>query len=476
MALLLLSGVLTAVLFLCYHVSSVPANLRHLPHIPILPLLISYCKMEAEDVRIKKLILPFATQKKCGVVVVWALGRWTIHILDPKIGRKVLEDLAQYPKERPPDDLLLWRFIGNQNVLMRNGDAWKKHSTLINDAFNNTLPIEQFAALAEKAFRVIGNGESVVQWDNLAQRFALDAVGSTVLGHDFNALSTDSSLATDYNTVMHSIANPLYLIFPPLEHIIPRRSLVAKMDNVVKELTNMLNLKRESPGNDIMSFMLRDPEMSDEELRDNMVVLFIAGHDTSAGALSSLVYYLAMHPHYQERARSEVLSVLGPHSCPTANTLGATSLPFLNACIREAMRINTPISYIVPRTSSETTRVGQDVLPANTSLIVNIFAVHHNEDNWSDPFEYRPERFLDINWRKDVWQPFATGPRQCPARNFAMYEQRTLITMLLREYEWTLPRNSIHKEQLKNAFSPFALTLPYNLDIKFSKRPSSKVL
>ena len=63
---------------------------------------------------------------------------------------------------------------------------------------------------------------------------------------------------------------------------------------------------------------------------------------------------------------------------------------------------------------------------------------------------------------KESWIPFANGPRQCPARNFALYEQRALAVMLLREYTWVLPEGSVHRDGLKNAFSPFALTVPEN--------------
>ena len=85
---------------------------------------------------------------------------------------------------------------------------------------------------------------------------------------------------------------------------------------------------------------------------------------------------------------------------------------------------------------------------------------------YPDPHVFRPERFLDGDGEgligKESWIPFANGPRQCPARNFALYEQRALAVMLLREYTWVLPEGSVHRDGLKNAFSPFALTVPEN--------------
>ena len=95
---------------------------------------------------------------------------------------------------------------------------------------------------------------------------------------------------------------------------------------------------------------------------------------------------------------------------------------------------------------------------------------------YPDPHVFRPERFLDGAGDegligKESWIPFANGPRQCPARNFALYEQRALAVMLLREYTWVLPEGSVHRDGLKNAFSPFALTVPENrMSLLFLKR------
>ncbi|KAH7927491.1 cytochrome P450 [Leucogyrophana mollusca] len=468
------------VAFLIFHTFTVPSHLRHLPRVPIFPLLISYLSGEVEDVRIKRLILPYANERGEGLVLVWALGRWMIHILDYKLAAQMSDNMNLFPKELPPDGLLLWRFIGGSNVLMANGDKWRKHSRVIRDAFGLPIPVDLFTSLAKNLFAVISPPSSpsdshTVDFSELAQRFALDAVGSSVLGHDFDAIRTESLFVREYNGIMHDIANPIYLIAPWLERIVPRKEVVNRMDSLVDKFKQLLQAKKDEPGDDMMTLMLKDPEMSDEELRDNMVVLFIAGHDTSAGGLSTLIYFLATHPEIQEAAREEVLRVLGPTADPSVGTLSATSLPYLNACIREALRINTPISYIVPRAPINGVTLGKYYIPPNTSLIYNIYAVHHNDSVWGDPKAFRPARFLEKGTPraamvKDAWVPFATGPRQCPARNFALYEQRALAVMLLREYEWSLPENSIHKNGLRNAFSPFALTLPHDLHITFTKK------
>ncbi|KAJ7680009.1 cytochrome P450 [Mycena rosella] len=375
-------GVLVLVVALVRRLFLVPSGLRHLPRVPIFPLLKSYLAMEPEDMPIRNLILPFANDRQEGVVLVWVLGKWMVHILDSQIARQLSDDLALYSKARPPNDSLLWHLIGNSNILVSNSTQWKKQSRLINDAINLQMPVKQFALL--------GPGTNTVRWDEFAQRFAVDALGSTVFGHDFEALKQQSMFVREYNWVMAGIANPIYLIAP---------TLIDRIDTLIEQFVALLKAKQNSPGDDMMSYMLRDPDI--------------------ASALSTLFYLLATHPDIQRRAREEIATIIDPKADFTAENLAANSLPFLNACIREALRINLS------------------------------------------------QRFQTESLKN--WVPFALGPRQCPARNFAMYEQRALAAVLLREYEWELPAGSKHAKAVQNAFSPFALTLPHELNLTFRK-------
>lgn len=196
-----------------------------------------------------------------------------------QLASKMMNNIDKFPKELPPDGLLLWRFIGCSNILMTNGTTWRKHSAVIRDGFNLRIPMESFITLSRSLFGIIGDKpNTTVSFSDLAQRFALDAVGSSVLGHDFDAMHQESHFVTEYNGIMSDIANPLYLIAPWLERYLPRKAVMARMDALVNQFMDLLKAKHTDPGDDVMTFMLKDPEMTDENHRDNMVVLFIAGH------------------------------------------------------------------------------------------------------------------------------------------------------------------------------------------------------
>ncbi|KIJ63828.1 hypothetical protein HYDPIDRAFT_91894 [Hydnomerulius pinastri MD-312] len=474
------AGAALGAVWAVYRLFTPPRSIRHLPRVPILPLLRSYFLREPNDVQFQRLIMPFVNEKSEGVVVVWAMGKWMIHILDPKLFAQVSSAIHDFPKEQAAKESMFNRFLGSTNVVLANGEDWKKQSALVREGFARPLPIDLFTTLAKNTFEVIESTTSpgvptcfTVRWSELAQNFALDAVGISVIGHNYNAIRARSPFVVDYNQMTHDMAEPLYLVFPILEKMFPRQKVISRMDRLFRGFEQLLEAKRSDPGEDIMTSLLSDPELSQANLRDNMAALFMAGQDTTSGAMASLMYHLAINPRIQSNAREEVLRVIGPTADPSIGLMNPQSLPYLSACIREALRINPPGAILAPRISQANFTLGQYFIPAGFQLACNVYAVHRSKSSWGDPEVFRPERFLDgskSGGGRESWVPFSVGPRQCPAFNFALYELRTLAVMMLRRYEWKLPEGSIHADRLVNAFSAFSLTLPLDLDITFMLR------
>ncbi|PCH41955.1 cytochrome P450 [Wolfiporia cocos MD-104 SS10] len=418
-----------------------PPQLRDIPRIPVWPLLLSYISGEVEERRVKRLLLPFARQHQADIVLLL--------------------------KQTPPADMLLWRFTGRHNVFFAEGEQWQKHSRIVKAALQRTNPLEQFAHLCSRLCGLIGSGGRV-RWNDLSHRFTLDAVGTTVLGYEFEALDKpEGSLITQYHLVMSAISSPLYVFVGSLEQLLPRHKVRREVDALVDKFFAILAAKKTNPGNDIITFMLEEPNMTDQELRDNIVILFMAAHDSTAGTMSSLIYYLGKYPEVQSRARAEVNLILRPGDEVMVEHLSQT--PYLRAIIFESMRLNNPANVTLPRVAD--VPVNGLIIPPETPIFLNMCAVLHNERYWEKPSSFNPERFMDGDTRADEgnWTPFGLGPRQCPARKFSLTEQRFLTAMLLREYEWTIPTDSIHINGIRNAFSPFAINAPFDMDIDFRK-------
>ncbi|KIP02446.1 hypothetical protein PHLGIDRAFT_79103 [Phlebiopsis gigantea 11061_1 CR5-6] len=424
-----------------------PKNLRHLPRVPLSSTLISLVMGETEERRVHRLFLPTAQKYGAGLLA------------------RALMDTRSITKQRPREDMLFWQFTGLNTFILADGDIWRTQIQAVRRALQTNVPIGTFVSICHKLIGIIGDG-GVVKWSDLSHRLTLDVVGQTVMGHDFQSLEQPhGSLVAHYHSVMSEITNPLYIAFPILESWLPRKRLTARVSNLRAEFQRIVDTKKERPGEDYVSFMLENPPSSESEYLDNVVTMFMTGHDTTAGALSTVVYYLAKYVHHQSRARAEVLSLLGENDDPSVQHF--QEMKFMNACIRESMRLNGPSVATIPRLSASAIQLGPYTIPPNIPIVLNLYGVLHLGTTWDAPDSFLPERWLVQSEIDDAWMPFGTGLRRCPAMNFSLYEQRTVLTMLLRKYEWTLPPGSPHEDIIQNGLSTFALNLPKDLKIDF---------
>ncbi|CAG8978823.1 hypothetical protein HYALB_00013197 [Hymenoscyphus albidus] len=463
------------VLFLCcsrffYSIFAIPANLKHLPLVSTWALFKSYLAAESDDVRIKRLLLPFADRGE-SVVLVWALGIWTVHILDEGSAFSILKNVEAFPKQVPSKDSLVWRLLGPTSIALANGDTWQRNSLIIREGINSVVPIPSLVKLSQGFIEIIGaNLGLAVNISDLAYRYSFDALSSTVIGHDFGAMHTDSEFVSEFGSISKELASE------PL-------SLAKRIDLLGDDALRLLSSKRTNRGNDVTSAILDHPDMTDQERRDNIVSIFLgsqvsnpqrqpvqsltAGRETTVGAIASAIYYLAQYPETQAKARAEVLEVLGPSDPPSS--LHITKLEYVDACVRETLRCNPPGAYLIGRINTKHSQFGNYNIPPETILMVNLYTILHCKKTFPDPHKFARERFLRDDRIVKSWIPFGRGLRRCPGNTFAILEQTVLICMLLREYSWYSPTNSQHKDGLKNALSSFSTTVPQSLEILFAR-------
>lgn len=460
----------------------VPSNLAHIPRVSILSLLWSYISKEPESERIQRLFVPLANESGHPLVLVWTFGIWIVHVLDFKIGETALRD-RRWIRQLPPQDLLLWRLVGKSNLAFTIGETWKKHSRVVGTAFQGPPPIESSVRASRELFTVLGKG-GTFRWDDLTRRITLDILGDVVLGHQFNAvLQPHSPFVDGYHHTMEALTAPPYIFLPFLDKYFPRKDIVQQVENLRTRFAQIIREKEQKKSNDLISRMLENPEFNFTDVLDNVSVLFVAGHDTSAGALSSLIYFLAKHQIYQTQARDEAKKVI--QGSQTLDQEMFNNMPFGLACVQETMRMNNASNFTLPREADTAMTLGNYVIPPKTMMCFNVSAVHHLEKTWTDHTIYNPSRFMTAGNVNDTdvsaknpsnstfpIAPFGLGLRQCPARHFATWELRVVLAMLLVNYRWSLadPETSIHKDFVQNAFSfGTNLNLPKDLDIVFEK-------
>ena len=188
--------------------------------------------------------------------------------------------------------------------------------------------------------------------------------------------------------------------------------------------------------------LARDPEnpeqsLSAQELHDQTMVMFQAGHETTATAMTWWSGLIARHPDVAERIHAEVDAVLRGQT-PTPATL--QQMPWLQASLKEAMRLYPPAAVLMTRRAIKDVKVGPWTLPKGQLIAFTPFVIQRDPRWFESPSEFKPERFLpgapDIP--RGVWMPFGTGPRVCIGQHFALLEMGLIAAMLMQRFrlEW----------------------------------------
>ncbi len=180
--------------------------------------------------------------------------------------------------------------------------------------------------------------------------------------------------------------------------------------------------------NDVFSLLLRaryedGSPMTDQELRDELLTLVLAGHDTTANSLSWAFERLLRNPAAYDRLREEVRA-----------DGGEGGAEYIEATIHETMR-SRPVIPLIGRRAIVPWQLGEWSLPAGTPVLISILLLHHREDLYPDPFAFRPERFLGVKPGTYTWIPFGGGIRRCLGATLAMAEQRVVLRAIMRRTE-----------------------------------------
>jgi cytochrome P450 len=201
--------------------------------------------------------------------------------------------------------------------------------------------------------------------------------------------------------------------------------------------------RRESSGkaDDLLDHMLKaeDPEtgrrMSPTDLLHNMQFFIVAGHETTALALSWSLLLLALHSDCQERARQEARAVLGGRA---AGAEHLPEMPYVKQIIEEAMRLYPPVGMLARNVREPDSLCGREILP-NDILFLPIYALHRHQMWWLRPNQFDPDRFSPSAAQsrdRYLYLPFGAGPRVCVGSNFAMMQAQIILATLLSRFRF----------------------------------------
>jgi cytochrome P450 len=390
-------------------------------------------------------------------------------LMSPEVVREALVAQA--------DGLIRWERgisvfeqVFGQSVLVTEGPTWQRQRRMLMAAFTPKR-VAGYAALMTEAAqthfdRLLSPGQdrALVEMDALWGDVAMQVILRTLFGPRVQAdtraavRATQVLSATAFREMFHLFTLPDHW---PLPGKADKRWALATLRQLVQSHIDAAALQTapsghpsRQTGSDAVGLgpqgllgelhALRDAEtgeaLSAQEVFDQCMVSFQAGHETTATALLWWSRLMAEHPQAAQRAREEVRAVVGDASAhPTAEQ--AARLPWLNATLKEALRLYPPAAALISRRTTRDLRLGGWLVPRGAMLRITPWVLHRDPALFPEPEAFRPERFMDgaPPLPRGAWMPYGVGPRVCLGQHFAQLEMALLAAMLLQRFKLSLP-------------------------------------
>ena len=337
------------------------------------------------------------------------------------------------------------RLVGN-GLVTSEGDFWRRQRRLAQPAFHRQRISSYGDIMVQYAQRTIDTWKDGEQRDVSRDmtRLTLEIVVKTLFNSD---VSRD---ADHVGQILTSLVKP-FASQATLKWILDNRlptpghrryfNAVSEIDRIVFRIIAERRASGSDEG-DLLSMLLEaqdedGSQMNDQQLRDEVMTLFLAGHETTALALSWSWYLLASHPESEKRFHAELDEVLGGRT-PTVSDL--PGLQYTETIAKEAMRLYPP-AYAVGREAIEDTELGGFHVPKGTQVFAFQWVTHRDPRFFDEPAEFKPERWANGNsdeLPKYAYFPFGGGPRQCIGNYFAMMEIVLLLATIGQRFRFSL--------------------------------------
>lgn len=412
---------------------------------------------------------PLAFGQRCAdeygdIVSLHVAGHDAIQLSHPDYVQYVLEDNFQNYRKgefyRTELELL------GEGLLVSEGDLWRRQRQIIGPMFHPER-IESYLhtmiEYAQRAANRLTPGDPVAI-DEHMQQLTLEIIAAALFSVDIGTETAGISAAV--NDVMDEarlsssipLSPPDWLPTPGNRRY---KRAVETFDAVVMDIIDD-HRSQDDPSEDVVSKLLaaRDEDgnpLPDTQIRDEVLTLLLAGHDTTALALGYIWYLLADHPQIQTRLIEELERVIGDDTLQPSHLF---ELEVTDRVIKEALRLYPPV-YLFAREPKSADEIGGYQVEAGTLLLFNQWVIQRDSRFFDNPNEFDPNRWSDgveESLHPYAYYPFSGGPRRCIGEQFAKQELKIIVATFFKEYGFDL------------AFEP-----PLDLDPKVSLRPASPI-
>lgn len=381
------------------------------------------------------------------------LGRKRYLLVEAPLVRKVLQDAERiYPKSA-----IIWRMlapvIGN-SIFVSNGEIWSRQRRLLEPAFTETRVSRSFERMRSAVDDMIARMKTledgaIVDVEPIMTHVTADVIFRTICSVSISEAEAQQTYDAfmEYQSLAYRDMTFGFVGVPNL--LSPRwwkskkaaQRIREVMDPMVRERYERHMRGEVDTNQDILSALLtaRDPDTGEplnfdyDELVEQIAMLFLAGHETSAAALSWSLYLLAATPHFQDRVFEEAMQRFGDRAIESEDV---RRLTFCRDSFREALRLYPSVPFIA-RDATRTERMRDKTVKAGSVLLLCPWLSHRSELYWDAPHVFDPDRFSRTETKKslqDAYFPFSAGPRVCLGASFAMQEAVLVLANIFKHF------------------------------------------
>jgi cytochrome P450 len=352
------------------------------------------------------------------------------------------------------------RALGD-GLLTSEGELWRKQRRTIQPVFQHKRIARQADVIVEEAAKLLARlrsfeGGGVVDVLEEVTGLTLGVLGRTLLDADLGAFeSIGHSFEHVQDQAMFDMETmgmvPAFLPLPKQRRF---RAARADLTRIVQALVDERVANPRAGSEDVLSRLIEstgqeaDPRVAEQRMRDELITLLLAGHETTASTIGWTLYLCDQHPDVWSKLHDEAVSVLGDR-LPEYQDLH--SFRYTTMVLNEVMRLYPPV-WILTRRAVDVDEVGGYHVPAGADVLICPYTLHRHPDYWDEPDRFDPNRFdpdVTTNRPRYAYIPFGAGPRFCVGNHLGLMEATFVIALLARDLRLTrIPGHTVTPEPM----------------------------
>ncbi|ENM7952552.1 cytochrome P450 [Campylobacter jejuni] len=393
-----------------------------------------------------------------------------------EVKRMMVDEVREFPKSAFLHELLS-PLLG-ESIFTTNGEVWKKQRELLRPSFEMTRINKVFNLMSEAVADMMDRfskypNHAIIEVDEAMTFITADVIFRTIMSSKLDEEKGKKILnafVTFQEQSVHTAMRRMFRFPKWLSYVLGDRKRAKAGDVIRQVLSDIIKLRYDMADNaefeDILGSLLlvvdadTNKRFSFEEILDQVAMLFLAGHETTASSLTWTLYLLSLYPKEQEKAYEEITQVLQGGAIEISHL---RQFKYLTNIFKESLRLYPPVGFFA-REAKKDTQVRDKLIKKDSGVVIAPWLIHRHEEFWTNPHGFNPSRF-EGEYKKDAYLPFGVGERICIGQGFAMQEAILILANILKTY----------KLELEEGFVPdvvgrLTVRSANGMRIKFSKR------